>query len=253
MFPTSRRRPRRFPCTDLSLAGGRAGLRGSESGLLAEFLRVLEEMGERRPGAVLLEKRLGIRNVQRRSRPSGHARGAERAGLLLRRRGPGRSPLRSAEPPPPVRDRRPRPPGRRPWYGCGSSGVASRRGRPRLLASNGHLRTFSLPVPPVPERAADTLDDVVEAVAPTDGSWWSEERTAAFVSSLSRINIDRAAMLRGSPGLAHATAYRRTRAGKAVWEIRGDNISGCLRDHARGVRASRRWSKGEGATSASGG
>ena len=86
-----------------------------------------------------------------------------------------------------------------------------------------------MPVPPLPERAADTLDDVVEAVAPTDGSWWSEERTAAFVSSLSRINIDRVATLRGSPGLAHATAYRRTRAGKAVWEIRGDNISGCLR------------------------
>lgn len=31
----------------------------------------------------------------------------------------------------------------------------------------------------------------------------------------------------------YATAYRRTRQGKAVWEIRGDNIAGCLRT-ARG-------------------
>ena len=44
-----------FPCTDLSLAGGRAGLRGKESGLVGEFLRVLREMGERRPAAVMIE------------------------------------------------------------------------------------------------------------------------------------------------------------------------------------------------------
>jgi DNA (cytosine-5)-methyltransferase 1 len=34
-----------FPCTDLSLAGNRAGLAGSESSTLLEFLRILGEMG----------------------------------------------------------------------------------------------------------------------------------------------------------------------------------------------------------------
>lgn len=44
-----------FPCTDLSLAGGRRGLDGAASGMFWEFARVLDEMGERRPVAVLLE------------------------------------------------------------------------------------------------------------------------------------------------------------------------------------------------------
>lgn len=44
-----------FPCTDLSLAGWRRGLAGAGSGMFWEFARVLEEMGERRPSAILLE------------------------------------------------------------------------------------------------------------------------------------------------------------------------------------------------------
>ena len=44
-----------FPCTDLSLAGWRRGLAGSGSGMFWEFARVLHEMGDRRPQAVLLE------------------------------------------------------------------------------------------------------------------------------------------------------------------------------------------------------
>lgn len=38
-----------FPCIDLSLAGRRRGLAGEQSGLYFEFVRVLSEMGERRP------------------------------------------------------------------------------------------------------------------------------------------------------------------------------------------------------------
>ena len=49
-----------FPCTDLSLAGARAGLSGPESGMFWEFARVLDEMGHRRPAAVLLENVLGF-------------------------------------------------------------------------------------------------------------------------------------------------------------------------------------------------
>ena len=38
-----------FPCTDLSLAGLRRGLRGKQSGTVTEFIRILCEMGVRRP------------------------------------------------------------------------------------------------------------------------------------------------------------------------------------------------------------
>lgn len=49
-----------FPCTDLSLAGGRAGLDGAQSGLLRHFLRILSELGARRPSVVMLENVLGF-------------------------------------------------------------------------------------------------------------------------------------------------------------------------------------------------
>ena len=49
-----------FPCTDLSLAGGRLGLGGSRSGLLWSFARVLEEWGARRPPVVVLENVVGF-------------------------------------------------------------------------------------------------------------------------------------------------------------------------------------------------
>jgi DNA (cytosine-5)-methyltransferase 1 len=44
-----------FPCTDMSLAGKRAGLKGEQSGALFGFLQVLERLEERRPRMVLLE------------------------------------------------------------------------------------------------------------------------------------------------------------------------------------------------------
>lgn len=45
-----------FPCTDLSLAGNRAGLvDGNESSILAEFFRIIGEMEDRKPLGILLE------------------------------------------------------------------------------------------------------------------------------------------------------------------------------------------------------
>lgn len=49
-----------FPCNDLSLAGGRAGLAGTQSSAFYGFTRVLREMRSRRPRFVLLENVAGF-------------------------------------------------------------------------------------------------------------------------------------------------------------------------------------------------
>ena len=49
-----------FPCVDLSLAGGRAGLDGARSGLVFEFFRILDEMGTRAPATVMIENVPGL-------------------------------------------------------------------------------------------------------------------------------------------------------------------------------------------------
>ena len=49
-----------FPCNDLSLAGARKGLAGKESSAYWGFVRILDEMGDRRPPLVLLESVAGF-------------------------------------------------------------------------------------------------------------------------------------------------------------------------------------------------
>ncbi len=49
-----------FPCNDLSLAGSRSGLRGEQSSAFWGFVRILSEMGERRPPIVVIENVIGF-------------------------------------------------------------------------------------------------------------------------------------------------------------------------------------------------
>jgi len=48
------------PCTDLSLAGGRAGLAGNQSGTFWHFVRLLEELEDGRPQIAVLENVTGL-------------------------------------------------------------------------------------------------------------------------------------------------------------------------------------------------
>lgn len=49
-----------FPCTDLSLAGGRLGFGGPQSSAFWGFVSALKGMGERRPPLVMLENVVGF-------------------------------------------------------------------------------------------------------------------------------------------------------------------------------------------------
>jgi len=49
-----------FPCQDLSLAGQIAGIEGKRSGLAMEWLRVIDEMGDRKPPILVAENVSGL-------------------------------------------------------------------------------------------------------------------------------------------------------------------------------------------------
>jgi DNA (cytosine-5)-methyltransferase 1 len=216
-----------FPCTDLSLAGNRAGLAGGQSGMFWEFARILDEMGGRRPNVVLLE------NV-----PSF---ATSRGGADLRCAIAGLNDL---------------------GYSCDLFVLDARRfvpqSRPRLfilgatdaaddedwegelrpawisdfVARYPELRVHArrLRIPPMIVR---DLSDVVERLRRNDTRWWELEQVDRFVESLSPLQTDRLRSLRASRKIMWVSAYRRTRGGRAVWEMRADLISGCLRT-ARG-------------------
>ncbi len=218
-----------FPCVDLSLAGYRRGLNGEQSGLFFEFSRVLKEMGERVPSVVMIENvssfvssrggedlRVSIGELNKlgyvcdvltvdarwfvpQSRPRLFIIGTREqlGGPALGMAGPLRS-----------------------------ESVSS------FVRANQDLMLQELPVP-VPLQDGRRLGDVVERLDPRDELWWDGERLGKFLASLPPIHQRRLDSLRQDGAPRWRTAYRRTRKGVAVWEIRSDNISGCLRT-ARG-------------------
>lgn len=227
-----------FPCTDLSLAGNRKGLgaaaapRGEVDGssMFWEFARVIEEMGSRRPAAVLLENVLGF--------ASSHG-GRDLREAVRRLNELGYScDLFAVDAHHFVPQSRPRMfiAGLQDPKGSGAIGTLERADRPgwarRFARDNPEAQLHAWPLPPLPT-GPTTLSRVVERLADDDPRWWESERVDLFVRSLSAVQAQRLEELRSGKRIAWRTAYRRTRENAPVWEIRADGIAGCLRT-ARG-------------------
>lgn len=216
-----------FPCTDLSLAGGRSGLAGTSSGTFYEFTRVLREMGERRPTVVALENVLGL--------ATSHG-GDDMIAAIRELNSLGYSVDLMAI------DARRFVPQSRPrlfMVGCTNppqGGESDAALRPDILqgfyAVPG-LRMHRGPSPQLPQLRESGLGDIVEDIPESDARWWGDDRTKSFLSSLSPIQMNRVLSLQNASKISYRTAYRRTRNGKPVWEVRPDDIAGCLRT-ARG-------------------
>ena len=212
------------PCTDLSLAGGRAGINGAESGTFWEYIRILREMNGSRPPVAVLENVTGLATSHAGEDIGAAIRAFNSLGYSVdvlaidaRRFVPQSRPrlflVACTDPP------------------SGSPQLHSEL-RPDWLQpvfADPSLTTHraNLPQPPAPLMAG--LDMCIEPMTSTDGRWWGEERTGGFLASLSAIQRRRIDVLMHSPSEKYRTAYRRTRNGKAVWEVRPDSISGCLR------------------------
>ena len=218
-----------FPCIDLSLAGHRRGLNGEHSSLFFEFIRILGEMKGRAPSLVLVENvasfasSRGGRDLQEAVAALNDlgyvcdllivdarlftAQSRPRLFIVATQR-------RVAAPP------------------SGDAGPL-RAGRiASFFRENRDLGLQQLPLPP-PPRTGAALADAVERLRRDDERWWDAGRLDGFTKSLSTLHRSRLDRSRAQPRLSWRTAYRRTRAGKAMWEIRSDDIAGCLRT-ARG-------------------
>lgn len=217
-----------FPCTDLSVAGARAGLGGAESGLFWEFARVLEEMEPRRPDAVLLENVLGFATSRggrdldaaiERMNDLGYS-----CDLLL---GDARWFVPQSRPRLFVVGLK-QPPDSSDWSPSAF--------RPEWIGDfrfQHYTRQWhSYPVP-MPTGNPQSLGEIVERLPSADARWWDTERVGKFEDSLSSFQRQRVKSMVDRQGIRWRTAYRRTRQGTPVWEVRSDEIAGCLRT-ARG-------------------
>lgn len=216
-----------FPCTDLSLAGARRGLAGSESGTFYEWTRILRELEDARPSVVVAENVIGL--------ATSHGGDDIRAAISeLNDLGYSIDVLA-------IDSRRFVPQSRSRLFIVGSTEpVTEMEGdhalRPEwldFLFADEELTTHRAELPAPPPPLVDGFTKAADRVPPGHESWWDEKRTAAFLDSLSVIQRERLQRLRASRHVAYRTAYRRTRGGVATWEIRADDIAGCLRT-ARG-------------------
>jgi DNA (cytosine-5)-methyltransferase 1 len=231
-----------FPCIDLSLAGWRRGLNGSHSSTFWHFTRVLDEMRDRRPRVVTLENVVGMATSHGGQDLSAAIRELNRLGysadvltLDARRFVPQSRPrlfIVGAQ----------HPPADAP---AGESAL-----RPEWLQvpfTDPSLRTHRAALPEPPPLLTSGLSAILESIGPDHEHWWDKKRTAAFTSSLSATQAERLKTLREGDELVYRTAYRRTRQGKPVWEIRRDDISGCLRTTRGGSSKQAVVAAGQGA------
>jgi len=215
-----------FPCTDLSLAGGRAGIHGNHSGAFWSFIRILEEMGARRPPIVLIENVIGFLN-------SHNGNDFEVALHALNNLGYSVDSF--------VIDAvRFVPQSRQRLFIVGAMNnplpnqdeIYISEIRPKelvkFLLGHSELQWNVRNLPPLPKNNR-TVSAIVEELPDTSPEWWSAERAEYLLSQMSARHRVIADHLINGNSWSYGTVFRRMRNGRSTAELRVDGIAGCLR------------------------
>ena len=183
-----------FPCTDVSLAGYRRGLAGSQSGALMA-IRQLNGMGYACDAFVL---------------DAIHFVPQSRARLFII----------GVYDQPPTDDV------------CGALAMRDHHLKikqlTRFMTERRDLEWVILNVPPPPHTSA-RLSDFLQRVAPESKRWWSEERVQYLLNQMFDRHRAVIEALKNRRSVSYGTVYRRMRNNKSMAELRADDIAGCLR------------------------
>lgn len=215
-----------FPCTDLSIAGAMKGIHSGESSMFWEFIRIIKEMGARRPPLILLENVPGFLMSNN---------GADLAGALQALNGLGFAcDLFQVD----ARHFVPQSRLRLFVIGRASVGTSANLGEEALSSRDETIRHFIishpeidwrlLPLPQLPRRKV-ALKDILEYLPEDHDAWWDRERAEYFFNQLSPRHLAVARAMIADPHYSYGTAFRRVRKGRSMAELRTDGVAGCLR------------------------
>ncbi len=218
-----------FPCNDLSIAGARRGLNGKSSSAFWGFVRVLEEMDDRRPAIVLLENVTGFLTSHKGDDlccalhalndldyqvdafilnaawfvPQSRQR-LFVVGVEGEQKGP--VPLEQA--------------------------LIESQIRPKALA---HFMAthpeLAWHIRKLPEITGNnqTLEDVLEDLPDDVEEWWNKERSEYLLNQMSERHRAIAEKMIAGRKYSYGTVFRRVRNKRSMAELRTDGIAGCLR------------------------
>ncbi len=221
-----------FPCNDLSLAGMRTGLGGKQSSAYWGFVRILEEMGERRPPIVLLENVAGFLT-------SHEGRDFQAALLSLNRLGYAVDALivDAARFVPQSRVRlfvigHLHGDLKRTWETRDTLGFYESDARPRQLAKfifkHPEIVWDIRTLPSLPN-SSPSLECVLENIPDSSSFWWNERRRDYLVGQMNERHLSRLQEMMNRRKWSYGTIFRRVRKGCSRAELRNDGIAGCLR------------------------
>ena len=218
-----------FPCNDLSLAGSRHGLAGTNSSAFWGFVEAIKGMGKRRPPLVLLENVAGFLT-------SNDGNDFRDALLALNELGYSVDAF--------IIDAvRFVPQSRVRLFVVGSRADPNRLRetsvkllqsdvRPAALADfiimNPEIGWSIRDLPSLPPTSAK-LADIVEEVSLNSEVWWSRDRCEYLLNQMSEKHRKEADRMIAGTSWSYGTVFRRVRNGRSMAELRTDGIAGCLR------------------------
>jgi DNA (cytosine-5)-methyltransferase 1 len=232
-----------FPCTDMSLAGGRKGLTGKQSGTLYAFLKIIEKLSIDRPQVLMLENVKGFLNSndgqdlistvqslnklnyvvdileidaklftpQSRPRVFLFAVQESLAAKVMIQKSDHEHQVFSK------------------WDQIYVSNPTIRTPAVyRLIAKNPTLKWGVFDIPNIiPARCL--LDTILEAIPEDSTIWWNERRTQKLFDQMSENHQQLLTTNMQNKKWSYGTVYRRVRLGTSRAELRTDGYAGCLR------------------------
>lgn len=212
------------PCTDLSLAGKRVGLRGGrESSAFFGFTDLIAGMCHRRPEVLVLENVIGLASSHNREDLRAAVKEFNALGYAV-----DAITLDARRFVPQSRPRLFLVGAKNPIDG-GEQDTCLRPDWLSWLHKDPEVRTFMMPLPEAPDLLSQGLTHEIEAMPESDPRWWNDDKVALFKESMAVVQRERLEHFVALNSITARTAYRRTRNGIPVWEMRAEDISGCLR------------------------
>lgn len=233
-----------FPCTDLSVAGGRKGLAGTESGTLNALLEILRKKNSKNcaPKVVLLENVKGFLTSHKgqdvadtvgalnkldytvdiieldamfftpQSRPRVFLIAVKKtlASEVMKLKNPN-SILDS-------------------WWAIFDSTPSIRSTHLKSIITKNPQLQWGLFDIPQPQPTKDKLASIIEKEIPEDSNlWWNEKRQSHLFNQMSDRHKNILETMISKQTYSYGTVYRRMRKGKSMAELRVDGKAGCLR------------------------